>query len=186
MEAHIDDDILGMISADMVAYNSGNDDAYIYGHNASNPLKTSLGEAVTTYGNGLSYSINGAFDASDHAPFEWAGFQACLLIEDVWANPYFHTPYDNVDMPNYIDYDYAVRMTRSVVGYLVDNAGVIVLEPCVGDLDGDQDTDQADLGILLGDWGCTGGDCPGDCDFDGDTDHADLGLLLGHWGEGCP
>ena len=55
-----------------------------------------------------------------------------------------------------------------------------------GDLDGDGCVDEADLGILLGDWDCTGGDCPGDCDGDGNTDHADLGILLGHWGEGCP
>jgi len=27
--------------------------------------------------------------------------------------------------------------------------------------------------------------CVGDLDGDGDTDHADLGVLLGHWGEGC-
>jgi hypothetical protein len=40
------------------------------------------------------------------------------------------------------------------------------------------------LGILLADWGCAGGDCPGD--GDGDTDHADLGVLLANWGEGCP
>jgi len=55
-----------------------------------------------------------------------------------------------------------------------------------GDLNGDGCVDQADLGILLGDWGCTGGDCPGDADGDGDTDHSDLGVLLAHWGEGCP
>ncbi|HUU84952.1 MAG TPA: hypothetical protein VM243_15740 [Phycisphaerae bacterium] len=55
-----------------------------------------------------------------------------------------------------------------------------------GDLDGDGCVGHGDLGILLGDWGCTTGDCPGDCDFDGDTDHADLGILLGQWGEGCP
>jgi len=55
-----------------------------------------------------------------------------------------------------------------------------------GDLNGDGCVDQADLGILLADWGCTGGDCPGDCDGDGDTDQADLGILLAHWGEGCP
>ncbi|HUU97112.1 MAG TPA: hypothetical protein VM487_15345 [Phycisphaerae bacterium] len=53
---------------------------------------------------------------------------------------------------------------------------------CAGDLDGDGDTDQADLGILLADWGCTGGDCPGDLDGDGDTDQADLGILLADWG----
>jgi hypothetical protein len=55
-----------------------------------------------------------------------------------------------------------------------------------GDLDADGCVDQVDLGILLADWGCIGGDCPGDCDSDGDTDQQDLGVLLAHWGEGCP
>jgi hypothetical protein len=87
-------------------------------------------------------------------------------------------------MPGYIDYAYAVRMTRSVVGFLVDNAGVNVLESCVGDVDGDNDTDQADLGVLLADWGCTGGDCAGDLDGDGNTDQSDLGILLADWGCG--
>ena len=54
-----------------------------------------------------------------------------------------------------------------------------------GDLNGDGCVDHADLGILLSDWGCTGGECPGDCDNDGDTDHADLGIMLAHWGDGC-
>jgi len=54
-----------------------------------------------------------------------------------------------------------------------------------GDLNGDGCVDQADLGILLADWGCSNGGCPGDIDYDGDTDHADLGILLAHWGEGC-
>ena len=55
-----------------------------------------------------------------------------------------------------------------------------------GDLNGDGCVGHADLGILLGDWDCTGQDCAGDIDGDGDTDHADLGILLAHWGEGCP
>jgi len=58
---------------------------------------------------------------------------------------------------------------------------------CPGDLDGDGDTDHADLGILLADWGCVGsepGDCPGDLDGDFDTDHSDLGILLADWGCG--
>ena len=54
-----------------------------------------------------------------------------------------------------------------------------------GDLDHDGDVDQADLGILLADWGCTS-DCVGDLDGDDDTDQSDLGVLLAHWGEGCP
>ena len=38
--------------------------------------------------------------------------------------------------------------------------------------------------MLLGDWGCTGGNCEGDLDGDGDTDQSDLGILLGDWGCG--
>ena len=57
---------------------------------------------------------------------------------------------------------------------------------CVGDLDGDDDTDQQDLGVLLADWGCSGGDCAGDADGDGDTDQQDLGILLADWGCGVP
>jgi hypothetical protein len=57
--------------------------------------------------------------------------------------------------------------------------------PPEGDLDCDGCVNQSDLGILLTDWGCTGGDCPGDADGDGDTDHSDLGVVLAHWGEGC-
>ncbi len=51
----------------------------------------------------------------------------------------------------------------------------------VGDLDGDDDADLSDLGILLADWGCTA-DCVGDVDGDDDVDHADLGILLSDWG----
>jgi hypothetical protein len=54
---------------------------------------------------------------------------------------------------------------------------------CVGDLDGDGATDQADLGVLLADWGCVA-DCVGDLDGDDDTDQADLGILLADWGCG--
>ena len=62
--------------------------------------------------------------------------------------------------------------------------GAYEFQVCRADLDADGDTDHADLGILLSDWGCTGGDCPGDLDDDGDTDHADLGILLADWGCG--
>ena len=57
-----------------------------------------------------------------------------------------------------------------------------ITPPCFGDLDGDGDVDQADLGILLSAYNSNAG---GDLDGDGDTDQADLGLLLSAYGQPC-
>jgi hypothetical protein len=123
---HALDDILGMISADMVAYDTGSNRARIYRRDSS-PMADALGAAVEEYGQGLSWVDAGWISASDHAPFDQAGFDACLLIEyDVWSNPHYHQPEDSVDTPGYINYAFAVRMTRSMVGMLVDVAGVLV------------------------------------------------------------
>ncbi len=122
---HASWDIRGMVSLDMIAFNpsgSTHDTALIYGRTTSDPLKTALGTAVSTYG-GISSTLLGQLDASDHAPFEWNGFQAALLIEGaVWSNPNYHTSTDSVDTPNYIDYDYATRMTKGAAGWLASSA----------------------------------------------------------------
>lgn len=54
---------------------------------------------------------------------------------------------------------------------------------CPGDLNGDKQVDQSDLGILLSAFDVDAG---GDFDLDGDTDQADLGLLLSNWAVVCP
>jgi hypothetical protein len=178
---HADDDIRGMISMDMIAYNTGANSVDIEGRSASNEIKQALASAVTEYSGGLSYQIGGTADYSDHAPFEWQGFQACLIIED-WGNPYYHTQNDHVEMPDYIDYDFAWKVTRSVCGWLVDAAGLI--QPCIGDVDGSGAVDTADLLALLASWGpCE--DCPADFDGDGEVGTADLLALLAAWGP-CP
>jgi Zn-dependent M28 family amino/carboxypeptidase len=118
-----------MVSLDMIAYNNGSNGARIYGRDSSNPFKNSLADAVEDYGNGLTTSIFGALDASDHAPFEWQGFQAALLIEyGVTSNPYYHKAADSVDTLNYIDYAFATNMVCSTVGFFADNA-VLIPEP---------------------------------------------------------
>jgi hypothetical protein len=61
---------------------------------------------------------------------------------------------------------------------------IVDLRACPGDVDGDYDVDQADLGMLLADWGCTS-DCVGDVDGDDDVDQSDLGILLANWGSLC-
>ncbi len=53
------------------------------------------------------------------------------------------------------------------------------LPGCEADLDGDGDTDQSDLGILLAAYQTTDA---GDLDGDGDTDQSDLGILLADYG----
>lgn len=71
-----------------------------------------------------------------------------------------------------------------------DSGSAYVFEPvgpeCPGDVSGDGDTDEVDLGILLAVWGM----CVGDPDYmpeadlnsDGCIDQADLGILLADWG----
>lgn len=53
--------------------------------------------------------------------------------------------------------------------------------PCPADFNGDTKVDGADLAVLLGAWGSSGGDL----DNNGVTDGADLAALLGAWGN-CP
>ncbi len=125
--AHTGEDIRGMISADMVAYDPSTNHALIYGKTASNPIKNALAAAIAEYGDGLTYTIGGDTPYSDHAPFEDAGKQACLLIEgEVWSNPYYHKQTDSYEQAGNLNFPYAVKMTRSLVGWLVDQAGVNV------------------------------------------------------------
>jgi len=72
-------------------------------------------------------------------------------------------------------------------GFYLGQPRAFLLTPTLcGDLDGSGTVDQADLGILLADYGCAAGTCPGDIDGDGDTDQADLGILLAGYGQPCP
>jgi hypothetical protein len=129
---HAGDDILGMVQTDMVAYDPDTNHALVYGHDSpALPLKNALRQAISDYseyqGISLTSTDSGWNGQSDHAPFDAAGYQACMLIEgQVWSNPYYHTQQDSVDNPNNINYPYAVRMAKSVCGFLVDAAGVDV------------------------------------------------------------
>ena len=57
-------------------------------------------------------------------------------------------------------------------------------DPLPGDLNGDGLVNGADLGLLIGDWGCTSGGgslCFADINGDGVVNGADLGILIGNW-----
>jgi hypothetical protein len=75
------------------------------------------------------------------------------------------------------DLDLTLRIAECVV----DLGSYELKDPCVGDLDGDEDVDGADLGILLLAWGICSGTCPADFNCDGVVDGTDLGILLTGW-----
>ncbi|UCC28982.1 MAG: Zn-dependent exopeptidase M28, partial [Phycisphaerales bacterium] len=183
---HAEDNILGMINADMVAYNHGDDLARIFGRPSSDPHKIALAKAVALYSDGLSYFLGGERTA-DHVPFEWVGFQACHLRED-FGNPYYHTAEDSVDTPGYIDYAYATQMTRSVVGFLVDNAGVngVNLDTPDADYDGDGDVDLDDFDAFSTCYSGSGNPPATGCEFfdfhgDNDVDCVDWAVFEASW-----
>jgi hypothetical protein len=169
----------------MVAYNH-NDGNSVNIYSGYSSIRDAVSLAVAEYGRAVSPAPGGPSCCSDHEPFEDAGFEACLLIEDYWANPHYHQPSDSVDTPDYIDYEYATNNTRAVVGYLVDNAGVNVDIPD-GDYDADGDVDSDDYDVFVGCFTGPGGPpAASACDFfdldtDGDVDCADWDLLSAVW-----
>jgi len=129
-DAHSGDNILGMISLDMIAYNpaANSDRAYVYGRTMSDPVKEDLVDALEAYTD-IAPTMAGDMPYSDQAPFESEGFEACLLIEYGWSsNPNYHQVADSIDTAGYLDYAYATDMTRGVVAYLA-TAAVLVPEP---------------------------------------------------------
>ena len=177
---HSGENIRGMISMDMIAYDPNNQGrARLYGR--TTPIKQALASALTEYG-GITSTLLGALDASDHAPFEQRGFSACLIIEnEVWNNPNYHKWNDSVDTAGYINYPFATHMTKGVAGWLVDAAGVMAF--CAADFNGDNSVDTLDVLAFLNAWNA--GDPEGDFNGDGTHNTLDVLAFLNAWNEGC-
>jgi len=79
---------------------------------------------------------------------------------------------------------------QSIVEAAVDAFKILAFvcdDECLGDLDGDDDIDLADLSQLLAHYGLTGMTYEdGDLDEDGDVDLSDLSALLAVYGTTCP
>ncbi len=126
---HAGDDILGMIMADSIGYDTDTNHARIHGTAASSYITSGLADAITSYGDGLTCTVGAPLYSYDHWPFEDVGFRACLLIEGEAAfNPHRGWDSDAFETPDYLDPAYAVKMIRSVVGFLVDHAEINVEE----------------------------------------------------------
>ncbi len=110
-------------------------------------------------------SISGVLTLNANCPASpanpWTG--------DIFVGGFWYTP-------EYYDYTGAVYGGGKIIP---NSYRYFDQSPCSGDLDGDGDTDQSDLAILLGAYDST---CRGDLDADGDTDQSDLGLLTADYG----
>ncbi|NLX96513.1 MAG: M28 family peptidase [Rhodopirellula sp.] len=125
--------VMGMISADMIAYNQPGEDhdvVSVFDSDGLGQIKYNLIEAFGAYGGGLTARNAGMLDASDHAPFEFVGYDAALVIESAmenepFANDHYHQSTDAVETPDYIDYEYATKITGGLTGYLAQFAGLL-------------------------------------------------------------
>jgi hypothetical protein len=139
---HVTDDIRGMIQLDMIAWDYLQYKVMIRAANDDTPsFLYDLDLAVDEYGGDLVASVGSPLDWSDHASFADQGFAACLLIEHrMDLNPCYHQSCDSVDEPDYISYDYASDIVRSVAGYLADVIPAYYADDC--DQDGASDAQQ--------------------------------------------
>lgn len=144
--AHASDQIVGMVQIDMIAHDAGAYLADIWGRTTSNPIKNALAQAFLDYGGNLNVTVNGPLNASDHAPFEARGFQACCVIEDNYpANTCYHQACDYVERPNYIHYPYVTDEVRGVAGFFADNARARLR----GDVNCDDAVNNFDIDVFV-------------------------------------
>ncbi len=136
----------------------------------------------------LALNLSEPADPNGNTPIaEWvAGEWDAGNERWTWNMPYVG-PTPGPDGSFYImqnDYDWYGAQGRITQLRFVPPSG------CVGDVDGDGDTDHSDLGALLAAWGSQPGDPnwnPGaDLDGNGEVGHSDLGILLADWGCGVP
>ncbi|MCL5746258.1 MAG: M28 family metallopeptidase [Acidobacteria bacterium] len=133
-QRHLDDKILGMVEMDMIAYSDGRNRAEIWTATPDpNPVSTALADATARYASDLTVRIGGNEGASDHGPFAAAGFNSAMLSEATPYSPYYHRRFDSVTdfngndivMPDgtpYLDYAYATKMLRGVMGWAAEAA----------------------------------------------------------------
>ncbi len=123
---HAADDIRGMISCDMVAYSPDGEGALLLARYGDGWFIDAVTAALHEYGDIVGH-FAGWTNRTDHAPFDSLGFPAMAVAEEyIWSNPNYHSPQDSFDTPGYLNFDFAANMTRGMVGWLVDQAGVTV------------------------------------------------------------
>ncbi len=121
------DNIAAVLNADMIAYtetSEGKDNVILYENAASTWITDRVENVSHTYPSeiGLNIVRPGASGRSDHASFWEYGFDAIFFSEYEFNQPNYHSPTDTIDT---LDIDYATRVTRLIVGTLIELAGIV-------------------------------------------------------------
>lgn len=129
--AHPNEQTVGMVNLDMIAYNpagANHDKVSLYDRIVGGSMKANLASAIATYAPGITSVDSGQIWGSDHSPFEERGgdyHDAALMIEyNHGTNPNYHQLTDAVETPGNIDYAFATQITRAATGYLAGAAGL--------------------------------------------------------------
>lgn len=119
---HAADRILGMVGLDMIAFNppGATHDliAICLPNDSNNSTWTAFENAVRWHSGGLTPVFGGISTASDQASFAALAPSILVIEAGFRGNTNYHKPSDSVDTPDYIDYAFAWRVTRSTVADL--------------------------------------------------------------------
>jgi Zn-dependent M28 family amino/carboxypeptidase len=180
--AHRNDNILGMLSLDMIAYRDPSNPTKAYVYSDYTAFRSSVAGAINTYGNGLTAVQRADEEGTDNWPFRDYNKPNGFLEENFDANPYYHSSSDSVDMAGYINYAYATNMTKATVGWLAQSAVPLPSPTIPGDADGNNLVNDADARILAAHWGASVATVwQGDFNHDGRVNAADASILAANW-----
>ncbi|MDG6219255.1 MAG: M28 family metallopeptidase [Candidatus Thermoplasmatota archaeon] len=117
------DNIQKVLNADMIGYANDDYDAAHIKFYGSNSIAMLSQDICSQYPQilGLTVLQYPAQGNSDHWPFIQQGYDAGMYHE-YHFNPYYHSPQDTIDK---MDMDYAMRVSRLILGTLVEYAGFI-------------------------------------------------------------
>ncbi|MBV2247629.1 MAG: M28 family peptidase [Lentimicrobium sp.] len=112
--------IIGVLNLDMIAWDSNNDFRYSIATNAlSQPFTNDFIATTELYQSQLSHAFHYT-TASDHASFWQYNYPAILAIEDNDDfNAYYHTPQDDIDILNM---EYYVSLVRASIANIAAQA----------------------------------------------------------------
>lgn len=112
--------IIGVLNLDMIAWDSNNDFKYTIATNdASQSFSNDFIASTAMYQPRLNHGYHFT-TASDHAAFWENGYPAMLVIED-WDdfNAYYHTPADDIDILNM---EYYISLVRASIANIAAQA----------------------------------------------------------------